>query len=71
MGARAMDTRHPDIIPAADVAAQLRRSVDSLARWRREHVGPPYLVIRGRIMYRRVDVDAWLDAQRHPTREAA
>jgi hypothetical protein len=66
-----MGDRHDDILAAADVAAQLQRSVATLERWRRLCVGPPWLRIRGRVMYRRGDVDTWLAAQRHATREAA
>jgi predicted DNA-binding transcriptional regulator AlpA len=41
-------------------AAQLGTSQGSLARWRREGVGPNYLKLRGKVFYRQEDLSAWI-----------
>jgi len=38
-------------------------------RWRRE--GPPYVKLGGRVLYRKVDVDAWLEQHLVQPRGAA
>ena len=42
----------------------------TLANWRtREHTGPVFVRIGRRVMYRRADVDAWIDQRRSDPRE--
>lgn len=60
-----------DLVAPIEVAIQLQRSVSTLERWRREQMGPPFLRVRGRVLYRRADLEAWLDAQRYATKEVA
>ena len=43
-----------------ELAPMLRRSQSTLCRWRLEGGGPPYLKLRGRVLYARAKVDAWL-----------
>lgn len=57
-----MNTEHDFMVPS-EVAELLRRPVGSLAVdrcTRRDH--PPYLKTGHKILYRRADVLAWLDA---------
>jgi hypothetical protein len=35
--------------------------IATLARWRREKVGPPFIRLQGRILYRRGDVASWIE----------
>jgi hypothetical protein len=58
----------PAIAPAAlrprQVASYLSVSVETLARWREQGYGPPYVKAgnhrQATILYRLVDLDAWL-----------
>ena len=46
-----------------ELAIQLKRAPETLVRWRRLRVGPPFIRIQRRVLYDRAQVDAWLDAQ--------
>jgi hypothetical protein len=48
-----------------DLARRLRVSPRTLERWRWLGLGPAYLKIGGRIVYRLEDVEAYEAAQRH------
>jgi predicted site-specific integrase-resolvase len=54
----------PKTLRTEELATQLGRSVVTLERWRRLRKGPPYIRMMGRVIYRQVDVDAWLEKQR-------
>jgi len=41
------------------LAARRNISETSLERWRSEGVGPMFLKIRGRVLYRQVDIEAY------------
>lgn len=63
-----------ELLKAADVAQLLGISVDSLYQLRYLHHAPPAIKIRGRLRWRRSDIDRWLDGQaeqssasRHPS----
>jgi hypothetical protein len=43
-----------------ELAEELDRSPRTLARWRVARIGPPYVVIGRRILYRRAAVAEWL-----------
>ncbi len=58
-----------EYLTAADAADLSRRSMRTLARWRRQGVGPRYIRRGAHVLYRRGDVEAWLDAQVHETRD--
>lgn len=45
----------------AEVAAQLRRSPETVRYWRHIGYGPPSFKIGRRVLYRREDVQRWLD----------
>lgn len=42
-----------------ELSARLRLSVRTLQRWRWQGLGPRYLKLGGRVVYRLVDVEAW------------
>lgn len=43
-------------------ATYLRLAAQTLARWRVEGGGPPYLKLGGLVRYREEDLERWLDA---------
>lgn len=46
-----------------ELAAELKRAPETLERWRRLRIGPPYISLQGRVLYDRGAVEAWLKAQ--------
>lgn len=46
-----------------ELATELKRSPETLTRWRRRRTGPPYIRIQGRVLYDRNAVEAWLKEQ--------
>jgi hypothetical protein len=42
-----------------ELAERWRMSPRSLERWRSDGYGPSWLGLRGRVLYRRADVEAW------------
>ena len=52
-----------ELMPIAEAAAYLKRPVRTLYDWRHRNVGPRSARMRGRVVYRRSDLDKWLDAQ--------
>ncbi|TQE99068.1 MAG: helix-turn-helix domain-containing protein [Spiribacter salinus] len=55
----------------SEAAEFLRVSTRTLIRWRNQRVGPAWTKVGGRLIYRRRDLEAWLDRQRvEPVREA-
>jgi predicted DNA-binding transcriptional regulator AlpA len=54
------------------LARKVQRSEDTLARWRRERRGPPYIRLGNRVVYDEEAVDAWLmSLQIEPVSETA
>lgn len=45
---------------ARDAAAYLATTEGTLAKWRHERVGPPYLKMRGKVLYRLESLAAYL-----------
>lgn len=45
-------------------ADYLHRPEGTLRSWRYQGEGPPYIRVGSKILYRRGDVDAWLDGNR-------
>lgn len=43
-----------------ELATELKRAPETLVRWRRLRMGPPYLRIQGRVLYDRESIDKWL-----------
>jgi hypothetical protein len=58
-----------DLLTPNQLAAELLLSVATLARWRMEKIGPPFLLVGHRVRYRRPDVEAWLARRSQSTRE--
>ena len=56
----------PELLTALETARRLRLAKQTLARWRCEGRGPPFIRLGagGRVAYRTVDVDAWLASRR-------
>ncbi len=55
----------------AQVAARLRITTRTLARWRTEGVGPAFVRIgRHKICYDRGEIDSWLAERTHRSRAA-
>lgn len=46
-----------------ETAELVRRPTSTLAYWRHRDEGPPYAKIGRRVVYRRSDVLAWMEAQ--------
>ncbi|MCZ4539854.1 helix-turn-helix transcriptional regulator [Dietzia maris] len=51
------------LIAAPALAQEFGVTVQRLATWRHQGVGPAYVKVGRLVRYRREDVDAWLDAQ--------
>lgn len=51
----------PQFLTAADLCIRWAHAVTlaTLATWRSRSLGPPYVKIGGRVMYRSADVKAW------------
>lgn len=45
-----------------ELAIHLKRAPETLVRWRRLRVGPPFIRIQGRVLYDRTAVEKWLQA---------
>jgi len=56
-------------LTTAELAEKLRRSTQTIKRWRRLRTGPPFVRVQGIPLYDEAKVDAWLDAQ--PQQQAA
>jgi hypothetical protein len=50
-------------LDAQQTAALLRLSVTTMARWRTQGLGPPYLKVGGRVLYDHAVVIAWANGQ--------
>lgn len=44
-----------------ELATELKRAPETIIRWRRLRVGPPFVRIQGRVLYDRAAVEKWLD----------
>ena len=51
-----------ELLPQQQLATILAVSERTLERWRVEGCGPAYLKAGRRVLYRRSDVDSWLDS---------
>ena len=54
---------HDDKLTTSELALALKRAPETLSRWRRLRIGPPYIRMQGRVLYDRKAVEAWLQAQ--------
>jgi excisionase family DNA binding protein len=54
---------HSDLLTIAEAAQLVRAPVATLRYWRHLGTGPRSFRLGRRVVYRRDDVDAWIDAQ--------
>ena len=52
-----------DKLTTRECAAELKRAPETLIRWRRQRIGPPFLRVQGRVLYDRNKVEAWLQSK--------
>ena len=57
--------REPELLTIAEAAELLRAPVATLRYWRHLGTGPRSFRLGRRVLYRRDDLLAWIDAQRH------
>jgi len=61
----------PELMTRPEVAEFLRTPVATLGQWAFRRVGPPYMRVGRKALYRRSDVEKWLEDQSaHERREA-
>ncbi len=58
---------HPDLLTITEAAALLRAPVATLRYWRHLGTGPRSFRLGRRVLYRRDDLNAWIDRQRAET----
>lgn len=58
-----MQTITSEKLTTAELASELKRNPHTLARWRRQRIGPPWIRLQGRVLYDRHQVEAWLASQ--------
>lgn len=49
-----------DKLTTSELASELKRSPETVIRWRRLRIGPPFMRIQGRVLYDRNSVEKWL-----------
>ena len=54
----------PELLTIAEAADVLRTPVATLRYWRHQGIGPRSFRLGRRVLYRRDDVHAWIDAKR-------
>ena len=54
-------TKRPDLMTTPEAATYVRRSPRTLERYRVTGEGPKFLKPDGRVLYRRGDLDDWLE----------
>lgn len=50
-------------LTTSELATELKRSPETIIRWRRQRIGPPFLRVQGRVLYERNKVEAWLQSK--------
>jgi excisionase family DNA binding protein len=58
---------HPDLLTMGEAAALLRAPVATLRYWHHLGTGPHSFRLGRRVLYRRDDLDAWIEARRGQT----
>ena len=53
------------LLTQQQLADELQVSLRPLERWRQEGIGPAFIRVGRSPRYRRADIDAWLERQRH------
>jgi hypothetical protein len=57
-----------DYLTQQDLARELNVSVRTIARWHVERIGPPRIVVRRLLLYRRAAVREWLESREEQPR---
>jgi hypothetical protein len=52
-----------DKLTTRELAAEIKRAPETIIRWRRLRIGPPFLRVQGRVLYDRAKVEQWLQEQ--------
>lgn len=61
-----------ELLTPDEAARELRAAASTLARWRSDGNGPPYIKRRGRVFYRRQEITDFVSGcERQKTREDA
>lgn len=50
------------LLTTTELSALLKRNPETLVRWRRKRIGPPFLALQGRVLYDIRQVQAWLSS---------
>lgn len=53
-----------NLLTTSELSTLLKRAPETLVRWRRTRVGPPFLVVEGRVLYDEAEVKQWIDSRR-------
>src|SRR5688500_18356337 len=53
-----------NLFTTSELSTLIKRAPETLVRWRRTRVGPPFLVIEGRVLYDEEEVKRWLESRR-------
>ena len=66
-----MTTADHELLTITEVAELLRTPVATLRYWRHLRIGPAIFRIGRRVMYRRTDVEEWINAQQRQSPQVA
>jgi hypothetical protein len=61
----------PEVMNAHEAADYLRLSIKTLEAWRPKAIGPPFVRAGARIVYRKRDLDDWLERNVARTKSSA
>lgn len=53
-----------NLLTTSELSTLLKRAPETLVRWRRERIGPPFLDVEGRVLYDEAEVKQWIDSRR-------
>jgi hypothetical protein len=67
-----LDVEFDTLLTPAEAARILRTTVQTMANWRVQGKGPPWVRLVGRrVFYRKIDLKAWIAAQVRNSAQAA
>lgn len=58
------------LLTTRELADKLKRAPETLVRWRRLRMGPPFHFVHGRVLYRPEEVATWLNSTATASAEA-